>query len=1554
MSISSARPDNLDDFSRQSQQLDGDLQSSLRMLLAAFNAFESANEWGAFDARSLLLACGRHLQGNDFTVRWVAGIAAAFRAAGAGGSIVRLPDAAIKASLKAAGLDHGRQHVTFDKPVAFGSPPTTGYTSDPVNTATGNFVELERDLTCGGLADGLTFERTYNSRSDRVGPLGRGWSSWASVRLVARPDGVEYVGPDGQEAVFPRLGTGYDRVAGVAALVEPLESGLAMRRLDDGGRWVFDDAGLPVSVSRGPGTEIGFSHDAGGRLVELAHGGGRRVNLEWDDGSERIVALRSSDGRRVAYRYDASGNLVVAGSEGGTRSYELDAIGRIVSVVDADGVVELVNTYDADGRVLEQLSPFGRRTRILYLPGRVTVTMDDDESGPINTYIHDAEGRLTAVVDGDQQQVSMTYDEWGNRASMMERNGVVTLQESDRWARPVRHLMPTGAELTRSYDEADRLVELALANGAVTRYSYAGDERIASEVVDPDGAVTRRVVRDGLVHQTIDPDGVTVDFEYDADGSLIATTDADGNTVRVERDDAGRIIASVTPLGARTNYFYDAGGRLVERHDAAGGVWMYEYTPAGRLRSATDPTGGRRETCFGDHGRPTATVDPLAHVTTREYDVFGNVVGVVEPDGATWRYDYDAVMRLVATVDPLGARWERDYDASGMLVAMRAPDGVEARTALDDLGRITGIEDGQSGISFERDEFDRIVAVRRPDGTGKRVEFDLCGRQTLIEDATGAATRLEYTAAGRIARVLYPSGRVDCCEYTASGRLAAIVDKAGRRWELRYDPDGALAERRLPTGEVERVEYDAAGRATQVSVPGEGVTTYEYDPAWRIAGVCDRHNGQRRFEYDLAGHLAAATDANGAMTRFVVDAAGRPIETIDPLGGTFASRYDAGGRLIERIDQLGRSAQLDYNAAGRLVGIADGSGRRVRMSYDGAGLLTSFGPDGGPPTTVEYDALGRIVGMQAPGSPADELSWDAEGRLVGRARGDLAMGWRYDADGERAAVVYPDGSKATYRLDASGYAVAIEHPALGSIELERDPVGRLVGAAGDAMQARWCYRDGDLAEYEMRAGSMLRTAHLTRDPVGRVVQATVDGAGHTYDYDAAGQLVAATTPGGSYTFAYDANGRLERESSPAGSSQYRYDAAGQLLVCSSGEDHVVGFEYDAAGRRVRELGPDVEQRYVWDELGRLSEIRRGAGEQEQRSLRLSTDALGELAAVDGRALMWDSAAPFQPLAWDGEAAVLGDGSPWARAGGAGIGWLAPDWQGTVGDAARDPWGALIGAGAAGIPDVRLGYRGELELGDDTWLRARIYRPQTRSFPQPDPLEASLGTASATNPYHYAANDPIGRSDPLGLHPVTDAELKAYRHKMDRNALEVAADNAGDASAGLTVVGLIVAPFFPPAGLAIAGVGLALSGVATANSAARGKWHEAGISAIGMIPGGAALRLGIKARNLGGIATSYGNAAIARTVAAARARGHGLEGLARQDELRADHLITLAQRTEAARKLVKTHELAANIGDVIVGPGGLALQKLFPPGDDGTPSCEPPRPKPLRIPSLHAR
>ena len=189
-------------------------------------------EWGVLDIHSLLAGFGTFIDYNEIDARGWRRSRHAFRRAGGDGSIKTLPDAAIHASLKAAGLLGGRQSVTFDDPVAYGMPPTTGYANDPVNTASGNFVEREDDLPFDGLFGGLRFARMYNSRSDRAGAFGPGWSSWADARLIPRAEGAEYVGPDGQRAVFPRLGAGYGRVLGVNALVEPgaAGSGVALVR----------------------------------------------------------------------------------------------------------------------------------------------------------------------------------------------------------------------------------------------------------------------------------------------------------------------------------------------------------------------------------------------------------------------------------------------------------------------------------------------------------------------------------------------------------------------------------------------------------------------------------------------------------------------------------------------------------------------------------------------------------------------------------------------------------------------------------------------------------------------------------------------------------------------------------------------------------------------------------------------------------------------------------------------------------------------------------------------------------------------------------------------------------------------------------------------------------------------------------------------------------------------------------------------------------------------------------------------------------------------------
>ncbi|MGH2943260.1 MAG: DUF6531 domain-containing protein, partial [Solirubrobacteraceae bacterium] len=537
MGTSSARPGDLERFAARSRAADDQLQAHERRLRSAYGAFLTGTEWGVLDIQSLLAGFGSYIDWNEIDAQWVARIAQAFRSAGGDGAIKTLPDAAIHASLKAAGLLGGRQSVTFDDPIAYGFPPTTGYTNDPVNTASGNFVEDETDLPFGGLLAGLRFGRVYNSRSDRAGAFGRGWSSWADARLRYVPEGAAYEGPDGQRAMFPRLGAGYGRVLGVDALVEPLPDGAALRWFS-GERWEFDAAGLPVLVTRGPGTDVRLQHDDG-RLVGLAHAGGARTRIDWD--GERIAGLVGADGRRVAYEYDEDGDLVAAAA----RRDELDD-GRVVAVVDADGVAEVVNEYDEHGRVLAQRSPFGRQTLFGYLPGAVTVTTDE-QGGPDNIYVHDDAGRLQVVVDGEGARLAISYDEWGNPAAITDRRGAVTVKEWDDRSRLVREVGPAGGEFAFAYDDAGRVVEVAeRSSGALTRFAYEGTERTPAEITDPEGGVTRMTVAGGLVRAIVDPDGVRVAFEFDADGNIVASIDADGNVARVERDAAGRATAAVT------------------------------------------------------------------------------------------------------------------------------------------------------------------------------------------------------------------------------------------------------------------------------------------------------------------------------------------------------------------------------------------------------------------------------------------------------------------------------------------------------------------------------------------------------------------------------------------------------------------------------------------------------------------------------------------------------------------------------------------------------------------------------------------------------------------------------------------------------------------------------------------------------------------------------------------------------------------------------------------------------------------------------------------------
>ncbi len=1430
-------------------------------------SFAASCQWGRLDADGVITGFDKWLTANGQDVTWATTVANAFAAAGGEGNITWLLNSTLSDVLAAAGVSETRQDLTIVAAQAYGHPPTTGYADDPVNTATGNFVETELDLGFPGAAAKLEFSRTYNAVDDGAGgAFGPGWSSVLDVRLELADDGATLVLADGRRVLFPRLGDGWDRAPGEALWLAPSGDGEWVVSDNDGQRRTFTAGGLWTSVGWGPGTKITAGRSDDGRLIKLTHERGRWIELGWH--GSRVTEVRGSDGRRVTYGYDDAGRLVSATGPLGTRTYRWNDAGLIDAVVAADGTVEVENTYDERRRVASQRSPFGRQTRYAYLPGRITVVSDLDGERS-NTWIADQRGRLVRVADADGRRQAMSYDGFGNLVSVTERDGAVTTHGYDHRGRRVRTRTPAGADLTFGYDAADRVITVITESGAITDYGYTGADRNPSVIIDPEGGRTELTWDGAQLRQVIDPAGVRLRFGYDHHGDLVSVTDAADNRARLERDAGGRVTAAITPSGARTTFHYDAAGLLVSQRDPNGAITRYEHAAGGKPTALTDPYGGRTELEYGPHGEVITTIDPLGRAASRTLDDLGNLTAMELPDGSRWRFVHDALSRLRETIDPAGGCWRRDYDANGEVTSFTDPTGLRLTLPTDPAGRSSALVEDDATTAVRFDPLGRPVAAEQPDGSTRLITYDRCGRPVELVDGEGQLTLLRRDPAGRVVERVAPSGAITRYEYDECGRLAAQTDPTGGRIELEYDADGRVIRELSSTGELAWSEYDAMGWVVARFRPGEGLTRYGYDLMGRLVRRTDSWHGRRRFRYDAAGQLVEAINGNGGVTRYDYDALGRMIMITDPLGGVTRRTYDAMDRLVAETDPLGRTTTAEYDGAGRQLARTDPCGRRTEWTFH-AGRESTLRIDGRLIAELSRDLRNRsvvIADHSDPDRPTEhELTWNGRQQLITRRRGDQQLEWTYDSDGRRATLTAPDGRQTRYERDGNGRLTAVEHPLLGRATFGYDDSGRLVRAgAGDLIQT-WGHAAGFVVEHTLTGPGGSTRTRLERDEWGRIAAITDKAGRRTYGYDEAGQLVEERGDDGTVsTWRFDRAGRLAAEAVAGTRRDFGYDAAGQLTTTSTG-DARVSYRYDESGRRVRAEWSDGRVReFGWSDLGGLAAITDRDSAGEASTTRLWVDALGELGRVDGAETWWDSAAAFAPgLIQVGDTPVV------PTAGGltgVGAAWHPPGWR-TARAAAPDPW--AVTPVAALTSGLGVGAAGELMINGLEWMGVRAYDQATRAFLSVDQLEPVTGSGWAANPYAFAGNDPLHALDPAGLSPVTDEELKAYAAANDgaANAVgEWVGDNWEYLAGGAMVIAggvLMATGVGGPAGMALLSAGAdTIIQKATTGSV---NWGQVAISGVVGGVGGGLAGLAAKASK-GGLAALRARVGVYGTIGA---------------------------------------------------------------------------------------
>ena len=1240
MPVSSARPSTVRALSGTLANLGTSFDAEPGKLRSLASEFAAKCQWGTIDAENLISTFEAWNKSNANDKTWLGIVANTFEKYGSSGQIVAVADSVLDGAISAAGVSTERHDLEVPTPAIVGKSTTSGYVNDPVNVATGNFIEEETDMAFAGMVSACSVTRMYNSvavfgQHAVSGVFGAGWSSNIESRVHLNAENAIWTMADGREVTFDRMiredGThGYARAPREAWWLEELpltqlmgeEGSIADPSLryilhatgydassllcisdNSGTQHIFSLTGVYLGMSAGAGTAVAYLRDEEGRVGAIVHQRGARINVEYTEGG-LVGAIHSSRGQSVRYEYvtlDGRTHLCAVHGDAGTRRYEHDAAGLIHRVVASTGTVEVTNYYDPAGRITEQDTEYGRRVRYRYLPNGITDVSNEDATYT-NLWVSDQYARLTAIVDAEGGRASYAYDDFGNRVSVVDRDGSRITRYSDERGRIIREVTDEGAETLFAYDEHDRVVSMTVSAietdpRARRAARLARRARLEAEAQGrtPEEAVSGQ---EPAQSPAVSP-MTTVTYEYanDFERNPSSMTDGNGHVTRFEWAD-GLLQRVVSPEGVTVSFEYDECGLLTGIRNAEQQLTRCEYSAAGHL---------------------VKIVSALGLETEFTYDSAGHMVCRQDPDGSRWRFEYAAGGRLVASVDPAGARTEYEYGPSGDIVAVVDPLGRRMERSFDTNGNIDCITlPGGAQFSYAYDGLMRLVRTIDPAGGVWTREYDAASTLTALIDPTGVSVR---TSVDSSRKTFTTNDGVD--------RVRISCDHLGRpvRSEVLSEDSGPQVSADADDPTVSTMVYDGAGNPVQVLDAEGGLSRYEYNGSNQMVRMISPAGRATEYSYDVCGRLAATYEAAGtpeqSVTRYEYDADSRLIRQVYGDGSEARVRYDACGRVLSITgsgvaspvfytwDSCGRvksirdnkwgTRSFTYDAASQVVAVTNGAGGVTHYRYDEAGNVISVMDPAGRITSYEYDLMGNVLAATNPLGVRTTSTYDAAGRLLTSTDGNGAVhSFGYDRDGVPCS--HSVNGSLLYRMErdsARRTMTTYDHAGVDAfgapvVTVESyDRLGRLV------RQRR---------EFGAQIPESFRTAYM--DETG--------GYELSYDYDADGLRTEFVHPLGSSAYVYDAAGRMVKQTDI---TAYRLD--GTAVTSESRVES--SFEYNAVDALVRAQVSDLAGTWVREfgyrgaHMTSVTEQPAEADSSEALHTEIIRDDLGRISGVDSPA-----------------------------------------------------------------------------------------------------------------------------------------------------------------------------------------------------------------------------------------------------------------------------------------------------------------------------------------------
>ena len=906
----------------------------------------------------------------------------------------------------------------------------------------------------------------------------------------------------------------------------------------------------------------------------------------------------------------------------------------------------------------------------------------------------------------------------------------------------------------------------------------------------------------GLVSKKIDPNNFVTIYEYDSFCNKTFEKVLQGGELqpvkRYYHDGLGRLCLEASAGGLVTRYWLDDFGNCYKT-DLYDDPQCMSKSSGEFVPSSYDGVVQLGFTQAGFDNRSNKTFERLLSSGTVRTNYTRNNAPKLKlyDDGGGIEYSYDQrglkIQERRINRDVNDFVIKHAYDSMSRLIQTDHYD-------YDDMTLLKSVRQGYTAsgsATLKRVSGDMMQDYESLD------EYDILGRRIQSVVAPGSvalATLYGYDASGNCVHEIDPNGTKTHYEYDLTGHKTAeyfsqvdpnLAGQVKTRYEYyangleksvtSYDHDGSVLAKK-------QLEYDARRRVIritqQIDATRNAVTSYQYFDTG--------------FDHDGEIYNIRITDAAGKDTFIRTDAMGNWIKMLYPSGAVKLANYNVDGTIGSRalFDDEGNLRWISYQY--------DGYGNRMRTDY----------PDGGY-VLHEYDSFARKIctrdfrtgSENIGGSSCIEYSYDPLDRLIeAKDHRGFVTSYSYAANDKLGSicVLAPGGSEPIYEImyeyDGACRLANIFMPNTFSMpaSFTNDRNSRVKQTrfnlssslfGGEVMDVNYSYdRDDNITFVSVSPSSVNFAVAYSYDGLNRLRGSNQTCAGGamnlSYGYDMLSRLTNETGDEDiSYTWD-DAGNLLAKSRLEPGTYSYNGD---QIVADSNGR--AVEWDQNLRARSSFVSASQVDQfaiDYTWDGF-----IKNCWHNGTSEISRYSPD--GPRVSRGNNYYIYDTySSPARVLMVFGEPQTILKSYIWANDR------LIVQYNGSTSSAPLfvltdrlcsvralvnsdaeivsafnyDSWGNVLGATGQINCDIRFaGYFYDSEI-DKYYCQSRYYDPQTFGFTTADPIKPDFLEPASFHPLLYCLDDPLNRTDPLGLYGgiISSADIRAREAKRSVGAL----------------------------------------------------------------------------------------------------------------------------------------------------------------------------------------